>query len=87
MTDTPKRTIGAKVVLYDDGTAAPSVFLIEDSKPTFLTYEVVADRKAAEALIRAHAAENGIGSDDIEIRYEDRRATSRGRRPAPGKAN
>ena len=88
MTITTKR-IGAKIVLYEDGTAAVSVFLIEaDGEEEFLSYENAADRKAAEAVVRARAGDNGIGADNIEIRYDDTRSVSRDtRRPIPGKAN
>jgi hypothetical protein len=88
MTITTKR-IGAKIVLYDDTTAAVSVFLIEaDGEQKFLTYEKAANRKAAEAVVRARAGDNGIGADNIEIRYHDRRLVARDtRRPIPGKAN
>ena len=88
MTITTKR-IGAKIVLYEDGTAAVSVFLIEaDGEQEFLSYENAADRRAAEAVVRARAADNGIEAGNIEIRYEDMRSVSLAtRRPIPGKAN
>jgi hypothetical protein len=81
--------IGAKIVLYEDGTAAVSVFLIEaDGEQKFLSYQNAADRKAAEAVVRARAGDNDIGADNIEIRYDDTRSVSRDtRRPIPGKAN
>jgi hypothetical protein len=76
-------------VLYDDGTAAVSVFLVgADGRQEFLTYEGAADRKAAEAIVHALAAAHGIGADHIEILYHDRRSASRARsRPIPGKAH
>jgi hypothetical protein len=81
--------MGAKIVLYDDGTAAVSVFLIgADGKQEFLTYEGAVDRKAAEAIVHARAAAHGIEAGHIEILYEDRRSASRIRsRPLPGKAH
>ena len=80
--------IGAKMVLYEDGTAAVSVFLIEADGQQFLTYEVAADRGAAEAIVHARASDHGVRADDIEIRYNDTRASARAiLRPMPGKAH
>jgi hypothetical protein len=85
--EAPTKTVGAKMVLYDDGTVAVSVFFVEPGvyPDRFLTYEIAADREAAQAVVEADAAAQGVEIGDI--RYEDRRKNIAKRHPAPGKAN
>jgi hypothetical protein len=76
-TATGKRRIGAKIILYDDGTAEAAVYLIEaDGELQFLSDQCTADRKAAETIVHTRAAEHGIPVEDIEICYDDTRTAS-----------
>jgi hypothetical protein len=85
---TSRQKIDAKIVLYDNGTAAVVVYLREaDRAHELLTYERAVNPVAAEGVVQALATKHGVGADDIEVRYEDLRTVSRGGKPIRSRMN